>query len=74
MLITYLVVSQISAVAHELILALSFGFFYPVLMVEFGMLGLLMIPLTAASGRRFPNVLNLIMWLAFFIGNGKDKN
>ncbi|XP_026329702.1 sterol O-acyltransferase 2 isoform X2 [Hyposmocoma kahamanoa] len=65
-----LAVFLISAIAHEVILALSFGFFYPVLMVEFGLLGLLMIPLTAASGRRFPNFLNLYMWFGFFIGNG----
>ncbi|XP_063821616.1 sterol O-acyltransferase 2 [Ostrinia nubilalis] len=60
----------VSSVAHELILALSFGFFYPVLLVQFGVCGLLMLPLTAISGRRFPNALNLIMWLSFFFGNG----
>ncbi|XP_041976938.1 sterol O-acyltransferase 1 isoform X3 [Aricia agestis] len=59
----------ISAIAHEVVLALSFGFFYPVLLLEFGVFGLLMLPLTA-SGRRFPSVFNLIMWLTFFIGNG----
>lgn len=64
------IVFLVSATAHELILALSFGFFYPVLMIEFGGLGLLMLPLTATSGSRFPSVFNLLMWLSFFIGNG----
>ncbi|XP_014358507.2 sterol O-acyltransferase 2 [Papilio machaon] len=65
-----LTVFVVSAVAHEVILSLSFGFFYPVLMMEFGGLGLLMLPLTASTGRRFPSFLNLMMWLSFFIGNG----
>lgn len=60
----------ISSIAHEVILALSFGFFYPVLLMQFGVFGLLMLPLTSSSGRRFPNAFNLIMWLTFFIGNG----
>ncbi|XP_047020979.1 sterol O-acyltransferase 2 [Helicoverpa zea] len=60
----------VSSIAHEVILALSFGFFYPVLLVEFGVLGVIMVPLTATSGKRFPNAFNLIMWLSFFIGNG----
>nr|AIN34701.1 fatty alcohol acetyltransferase [Agrotis segetum] len=60
----------VSSIAHEVILALSFGFFYPVLLVEFGILGVIMVPLTATAGRRFPNVFNVIMWLGFFIGNG----
>ncbi|XP_050344800.1 sterol O-acyltransferase 2-like isoform X2 [Nymphalis io] len=65
-----LIVFLLSAAAHEVILALSFGFFYPVLMIEFGVFGLLMLPLTATSGVRFPKALNLLMWLSFFIGNG----
>lgn len=59
-----------SAVAHEVILALSYGFFYPVLLVMFGIFGVLLIPLTATSGRRYPYIFNLLMWLLFFIGNG----
>ncbi|KAL0841973.1 hypothetical protein ABMA28_014196 [Loxostege sticticalis] len=60
----------VSSLAHELILALSFGFFYPVLLIQFGVCGLLMVPLTTISGRRFPNALNLFMWFTFFLGNG----
>ncbi|XP_026495361.2 sterol O-acyltransferase 2 [Vanessa tameamea] len=65
-----LTVFLLSAVVHEVILALSFGFFYPVMMIEFGVFGLLMLPLTATTGLRFPSALNLLMWLSFFIGNG----
>ncbi|XP_052750568.1 sterol O-acyltransferase 1 [Galleria mellonella] len=64
------IVFFISSVAHEMVLALSFGFFYPVLLMEFGVLGLLLLPLTDAIGRRFPHTLNLLMWLSFFFGNG----
>ncbi|KAJ0180450.1 hypothetical protein K1T71_003854 [Dendrolimus kikuchii] len=64
------IVFFISAVAHEVILAFSFGFFFPVLLIEFGVFGLLFLPLTSASGRRFPEFLNLLIWLSFFLGNG----
>ncbi|XP_075969447.1 sterol O-acyltransferase 2-like isoform X2 [Anticarsia gemmatalis] len=64
------IVFFVSSVAHEVILALSFGFFYPVLLIQFGVLGLIMVPLTSNSGRRYPNAFNLIMWLSFFFGNG----
>ncbi|XP_049867069.1 sterol O-acyltransferase 1 [Pectinophora gossypiella] len=60
----------VSAAAHEMILSLSFGYFYPVLLMEFGVVGMLMVPLTATIGRRFPSCFNLLMWLSFFIGNG----
>ncbi|KAI5641789.1 MBOAT, membrane-bound o-acyltransferase family domain-containing protein [Phthorimaea operculella] len=60
----------VSAIAHEVILSLSFGYFYPVLLLQFGVLGLLLVPLSSAVGRRFPNSFNLLMWLSFFIGNG----
>lgn len=69
-LVATLIVFLVSSIAHEVILALSFGFFYPVLLTEFGLCGLLMVPLTATSGRRYPKTLNLLMWLSFFIGNG----
>ncbi|XP_068629583.1 sterol O-acyltransferase 1 [Battus philenor] len=68
--VSILTVFFVSSVAHEVVLSLSFGFFYPVLMMEFGVFGLLLLPLTASSGRRFPSILNLLMWLSFFFGNG----
>ncbi|KAJ8722790.1 hypothetical protein PYW07_003970 [Mythimna separata] len=60
----------VSALAHEIIISLCLGFFYPVLLVEFGVLGVLMIPVSATAGRRFPNFFNVILWSSFFIGNG----
>ncbi|CAG5012695.1 unnamed protein product [Parnassius apollo] len=68
--ISTLVVFVVSSVAHEVILALSFGFFYPVLFMEFGVCGLMLLPLTASSGRRFPSALNFCIWLCLFVGNG----
>ncbi|KAL4702509.1 hypothetical protein ACJJTC_001394 [Scirpophaga incertulas] len=65
-----LMVFLVSSIAHEVILALSFGFFYPVLLMQFGVCGLLMLPITATSGRRYPNTFNFVMWLSFFFGNG----
>ncbi|XP_059054257.1 sterol O-acyltransferase 1 isoform X2 [Achroia grisella] len=69
MLATFIVFFA-SSVAHEVVLALSFGFFYPVLLIEFGVFGVLLLPLTDAIGRRFPHTLNLLMWVSFFFGNG----
>ncbi|CAK1552130.1 unnamed protein product [Leptosia nina] len=68
--VAYVVVFFVSSVAHEIILALSFGFFYPVLFLQFGVMGVLLLPLTASAGRRFPSIFNLLMWLSFFIGTG----
>ncbi|CAH2074163.1 unnamed protein product, partial [Iphiclides podalirius] len=68
--ISTLTVFVVSSLAHEVVLSLSFGFFYPVLLLEFGVFGVLLLPLTATSGRRFPSILNLLMWLSFFFGNG----
>ncbi|GBP21906.1 Sterol O-acyltransferase 1 [Eumeta japonica] len=65
-----LTVFLVSALAHEVVLAASFGFFYPVLFVEFGVIGLLVVPLTAVGGRRHPDFYNFLIWLSFFVGNG----
>ncbi|KOB70534.1 O-acyltransferase [Operophtera brumata] len=62
------IVFFVSAVAHEVILALSFGFFYPVLLTQFGVFGLMMLPLTSTTGKLFPNALN--MYALEFIPNG----
>ncbi|CAK1582029.1 unnamed protein product [Parnassius mnemosyne] len=68
--ISTFVVFIVSSVAHEVILALSFGFFYPVVLMEFGVCGLILLALTASSGRRFPRLMNLCIWLCLFLGNG----
>eukprot|EP01135_Chromosphaera_perkinsii_P005345 Nk52_evm26s343 gene=Nk52_evmTU26s343 len=56
-----------SAIIHEYILALAFRFFYPVLLLMFGGVGVGFIYLTkdGASG-----VWNLFMWLMLMFGNG----
>ncbi|XP_045491339.1 sterol O-acyltransferase 1 [Colias croceus] len=66
----YFAVFFVSSVVHEIVLALSFGFFYPVLFIQFGVMGLLLLPLTSSAGRRFPNMFNFLMWLSFLIGTG----
>ncbi|KAJ8725565.1 hypothetical protein PYW08_003748 [Mythimna loreyi] len=60
----------VSSLTHEVIIALCIGFFYPVLLMEFGVLSVILVPLTETAGRRFPNAFNLLLWLCFFIGNG----
>ncbi|XP_050345749.1 sterol O-acyltransferase 2-like [Nymphalis io] len=60
----------LSAAVHEVVLALSFGFFYPVMMIEFAVFGRLTLPLTDSGGRRFPNAFNIIAWIFLWFGNG----
>ncbi|XP_045518867.1 sterol O-acyltransferase 1 isoform X1 [Pieris brassicae] len=68
--LAYVTVFFVSSVAHEVILALGFGFFYPVLLIQFGVMGVMLLPLTATAGKRFPSIFNMFMWLSFFIGTG----
>ncbi|KAJ8725564.1 hypothetical protein PYW08_003747 [Mythimna loreyi] len=60
----------VSAIAHEVFMTLMCGFFYPVLLVQFGVLGVILVPLTEKAGRRYPNAFNLLLWFGFSIGNG----
>ncbi|XP_071108604.1 sterol O-acyltransferase 1-like isoform X1 [Haliotis cracherodii] len=57
----------ISAVFHEYVLIISFGFFYPVLFVMFAGAGFGFIFLTDKGSSRSWNVF---LWVALFIGNG----
>ncbi|XP_004342463.2 cholesterol acyltransferase [Capsaspora owczarzaki ATCC 30864] len=57
----------ISAIVHEHILALALGFFYPVLLVMFGGVGVFFIFLTRNVRAGF---WNFFMWLMLFFGNG----
>ncbi|XP_029636046.1 sterol O-acyltransferase 1 isoform X1 [Octopus sinensis] len=57
----------ISAVFHEYVLVVSFGFFYPVLFVMFAGAGFGFVFLTDKGVSRSWNVF---MWVALFIGNG----
>uniref|UniRef100_A0A2M4ASL6 O-acyltransferase n=1 Tax=Anopheles triannulatus TaxID=58253 RepID=A0A2M4ASL6_9DIPT len=60
-------VFTVSSVFHELILAFSFRFFYPVMFVQFEFMGLLMMFLTRGMSKDIGNVL---LWLMLSIGNG----
>uniref|UniRef100_A0A182W9C8 O-acyltransferase n=1 Tax=Anopheles minimus TaxID=112268 RepID=A0A182W9C8_9DIPT len=60
-------VFTVSAVFHELILALSFRFFYPVMFVQFEIFGLMLMFVTKDMGR---DTGNFLLWLSLAIGNG----
>ncbi|XP_053668211.1 sterol O-acyltransferase 1-like [Anopheles marshallii] len=60
-------VFTVSAVFHELILAFTFRFFYPVMFVQFEFLGLLLMFVTKRMGK---DVGNVLLWLMLSIGNG----
>lgn len=62
-----MLVFVLSAVFHEYILVLSFGFFYPVLFFMFAGCGFGFIFLTH---KRVSRTWNVFMWVALFIGNG----
>jgi len=57
----------LSALFHEYILCISFGFFYPVLFVMFAGAGFGFIFL---PNKGAPRSGNIFMWVALFIGNG----
>jgi sterol O-acyltransferase len=60
------IVFLLSAVFHEYILSISFGFCYPVLFIMFAGAGFAFIFLPSKSHRTG----NVFMWVALFIGNG----
>ncbi|XP_050080429.1 sterol O-acyltransferase 1 [Anopheles maculipalpis] len=60
-------VFTVSSVFHELILAFTFRFFYPVMFVQFEFLGLMLMFVTKRMGKDIGNVL---LWLVLSIGNG----
>ncbi|KAM0728255.1 Sterol O-acyltransferase 2 [Formica fusca] len=53
----------ISAIWHEYILAFAFRFFYPVLLVQFGGVGSILVLCNVLVG-------NISIWVSFCIGNG----
>ncbi|XP_024135115.1 sterol O-acyltransferase 1 isoform X1 [Oryzias melastigma] len=63
-----LFVFTISAVVHEYILAVCFGFFYPVLFCLFMFFGM-MFNFILHDRRKGP-IWNVIMWTALFLGQG----
>ena len=64
MLLTF----AVSAIVHEYILCYTFGFFYPVLMIMFGCVGVFFIWLTKLyKGSRG---WNIFMWFMLMVGQG----
>ncbi|KAI2661836.1 Sterol O-acyltransferase 1 [Labeo rohita] len=63
-----LVVFTVSAVVHEYVLAICFGFFYPVLFCLFMCFG--MVFNFVLHDRRKGPIWNVIMWTALFLGQG----
>uniref|UniRef100_A0AAY4EVE1 O-acyltransferase n=1 Tax=Denticeps clupeoides TaxID=299321 RepID=A0AAY4EVE1_9TELE len=63
-----LFVFTVSAVVHEYILAICFGFFYPVLFCLFMCFGM-MFNFILHDQRKGP-IWNIIMWTALFLGQG----
>ncbi|XP_072537383.1 sterol O-acyltransferase 1 isoform X2 [Salminus brasiliensis] len=63
-----LIVFTVSAVVHEYVLAICFGFFYPVLFCLFMCFGM-MFNFILHDRRKGP-VWNVIMWTALFLGQG----
>lgn len=60
-------VFSVSAIVHEYVLATSFGFFFPVLLLMFGGIGVSFIFLTH---QRQSRIWNIFMWVMLFFGNG----
>ncbi|XP_049292590.1 sterol O-acyltransferase 2-like [Anopheles funestus] len=56
-----------SAVLHEIIMAFTFRFFYPVMFVQLEFLGLLLMFVMKRMGK---DVGNVLVWLMISIGNG----
>ncbi|KAK9970905.1 hypothetical protein ABG768_026808 [Culter alburnus] len=63
-----LVVFTVSAVVHEYVLAICFGFFYPVLFCLFMCFGMAFN--FVLHDRRKGPIWNVIMWTALFLGQG----
>ncbi|TNN89247.1 Sterol O-acyltransferase 1 [Liparis tanakae] len=66
--VAMLFVFTVSAVVHEYILAICFGFFYPVLFCLFMCFGM-MFNFILHDQRKGP-IWNVIMWTALFLGQG----
>lgn len=64
--VTFLAVFIYSAIIHEVIIAVSMGFFYPILLMMFGGPGVIY----TFFSRQEKRWLNVFVWSMFFIGNG----
>ncbi|CAF0705986.1 unnamed protein product [Brachionus calyciflorus] len=57
----------LSAIFHEYILTLAFGYFYPVMFLQFGAIGFLCLFIKSNKNENF---WNLILWMGLLIGLG----
>jgi len=60
----------LSAIAHEYILILSFGFFFPLLFFMFGGIGFCFSLIGPKKGQRPHSGWNIFMWISLILGNG----
>lgn len=56
----------ISALVHEIIIACTFKFFFPILLILFGGPGVFLMQMTTSNNR----LLGILLWLQLIIGNG----
>ncbi|XP_065193592.1 sterol O-acyltransferase 1-like [Sycon ciliatum] len=66
-LVAMFTVFIVSAFVHEYIIAATFGFFFPVLLLMFGGIGVSFVFLTH---QRQSRIWNIFMWVMLFFGNG----
>ncbi|XP_065053524.1 sterol O-acyltransferase 1-like isoform X2 [Rhopilema esculentum] len=66
-----ILVFVLSAIAHEYILILAFGFFFPLLFFMFGGVGFLFSLIGPKKGAGQPHsAWNIFMWVSLILGNG----
>lgn len=69
--IASVLVFALSAVAHEYILILAFGFFFPLLFFMFGGVGFVFSLIGPKKGQSQPSsAWNIFMWVSLILGNG----
>ncbi|CAF1148007.1 unnamed protein product [Adineta steineri] len=67
-LVSMYTVIFLSACVHEYILALAFGYFYPILFLQFAVLGF--ISMLILPQRTQNNAFNVFIWTSLFVGLG----
>ncbi|CAF1633686.1 unnamed protein product [Adineta ricciae] len=67
-LVSMYTVIFLSACVHEYILALAFGYFYPILFLQFAILGF--ISMLILPQRTQNNIFNIFIWTSLFVGLG----
>jgi len=60
----------LSAIVHEYVLIFAFRFFYPILLVMFGAIGLSFVFLKPKKHENVSQAWNVFMWITLIIGNG----